>query len=214
MLLFAEYLQYSSPREITFLDVAKSIAAFIRRDFAIPENRFSAFVGGEDTLSEDEIEGAYLFFGKGKCVVCHSGPYFSNFQFYAIGFPQLGFGRNGFGIDYGRYNATHNPKDLYRFRVPPLWNVGSTGPYGHSGSVATLTDAITHHYDPLRYFNAEAQDTHERIEYYRAILSATDVLATVPQLTDAETDKIASFLRALSFSGTPQSGRLVQHQEQ
>ena len=214
MELFAEYLRQSDLHDISFLDIAQSVAAFIRQDFAIPETRFSAFVNGEDTLSDMEVEGAYLFFGKGKCVVCHSGPYLSNFQFYAIGFPQLGFGRNGFGIDYGRYNATHNPSDLYKFRVPPLWNVGNTGPYGHSGSVATLTDAITHHYDPLRYFDADAIDSHERIEYYKVMLSASDVMATVPQLTDSETEKLAAFLRTLSFSGIQQADRLAQLPEQ
>lgn len=214
MRVLAEYLHYSDLQSIRFLDVAQAIAAFIRRDFAIPQTRFSAFVSGEDALSEEEVEGAFLFFGKGKCVVCHSGPYFSNFQFYAIGFPQLGFGRNGFGIDYGRYNATHNPKDLYRFRVPPLWNVGNTGPYGHSGSIATITDAVTHHYDPLRFFDSGSIDTHERVEYYKVILSSADVMATVPQLTDSETEKIASFLRSLSFNGTPPEDRLVRRREQ
>jgi cytochrome c peroxidase len=199
---FALYLRKSHLYNISFLDIAKSIAAFIRQDFAIPETRFSNFVNGEDTLSDVEVEGAYLFFGKGKCVVCHSGPYFSNFNFYAIGFPQLGFGRNGFGVDYGRYNVTHDPADLYKFRVPPLWNVDNTGPYGHSGSVATLTAAITHHYDPLRYFDPSAIDRHERIEYYKVMLSAADAMSTVPQLTDREAEKITSFLKTLSFSNT------------
>ena len=36
-----------------------------------------------------EVEGAYLFFGKGKCVVCHSGPYLSNFQFMQLAFHSL-----------------------------------------------------------------------------------------------------------------------------
>ena len=130
------------------------------------------------------------------------GPHFSNFQFYTIGFPQLGFGRNGFGIDYGRYNTTHNPSDLYRFRVAPLWNVANTGPYGHSGSVATLSEAITQHYDPLKNFDPTKIDKHERVEFYKVLLSASDAMATIPQLTENETSQLAAFLRTLSFTDT------------
>ena len=73
--------------------------------------------------------------------MCHSGPYFSDFKFHVVAFPHLGFGVNGFGVDYGRFNATFDPVDRYKFRTPPLYNVVKTGPYGHSGSVATVEDA-------------------------------------------------------------------------
>ena len=70
--------------------------------------------------------------------MCHAGAYFTDFQYHTIAFPQLGSGRNGFGIDYGRFNVTYNPADLYKFRTPPLFNVTNTPPYGHSGSVNSL----------------------------------------------------------------------------
>lgn len=199
---FLGYLGYADSEDLTFLDIARAIAAFIRAEFAVAETRFSNFLSGKDVFSESELQGAYLFYGKAKCVACHSGPHFSNFQFYTIGFPQLGFGRNGFGIDYGRYNTTHNPSDLYRFRVAPLWNVANTGPYGHSGSVATLSEAITQHYDPLKNFDPTKIDKHERVEFYKVLLSASDAMATIPQLTENETSQLAAFLRTLSFTDT------------
>ena len=39
--------------------------------------------------------------------------------------------------------------DPYKFRTTPLFNVEKTAPYGHSGSVATIEDAIAAHFDPL-----------------------------------------------------------------
>ena len=60
----------------------------------------------------------------------------------------------------------------------------------------------------------DAIDSHERIEYYKVMLSASDVMATVPQLTDSETEKLAAFLRTLSFSGIQQADRLAQLPEQ
>ena len=86
-------------------------------------------------------------------MTCHYGPYFSDLKFHVVPFPQLGFGKNGFGVDYGRFNVTFDPKDLYKFRTPPLFNVEKTAPYGHSGSVATIQEAIAAHFDPLRLVN-------------------------------------------------------------
>ena len=100
-------------------------------------------------MSESEQKGGLIFYGKGRCSSCHNGPYFTDFQFHAIATPQLGFGKNGFGIDYGRYNSTLRDEDRYRFRTPPLWNVTKTAPYFHSGSVQELEDAILLHVDPL-----------------------------------------------------------------
>ena len=41
-----------------------------------------------------------------------------------------------------RFNVTFQGEDLYRFRTPPLFNVHTTAPYGHSGSIADLREAI------------------------------------------------------------------------
>ena len=79
-------------------------------------SKFESFVYKNTKLSKDEIEGGLIFYGKGKCSVCHAGTHLSDFKFHNIIFPQLGFGRNGFGVDYGRYNITFDPKDLYKLR--------------------------------------------------------------------------------------------------
>jgi len=134
---------------IEFLDIAEAIAAFIRFNFKVQDTRFHDFVFAGRPLSASEIEGGLVFYGKGGCAVCHNGPYFSDFEFRAIPFPPAGFGVNGFGFDYGRYNVTLNPIDRSTFRTPPLLNVRKTGPYGHSGSVRSLADAIKVHFDPL-----------------------------------------------------------------
>jgi cytochrome c peroxidase len=47
--------------------------------------------------------------------------------------------------DLGRYHATLDPADRWRFRTPSLRNVALTAPYMHDGSLATL-DAVLDHY--------------------------------------------------------------------
>ena len=54
-------------------------------------------------------------------------------------------------VDYGRYNTTFNPEDLYKFRTPSLHNVSKTFPYGHC--LYSLTEAVQAHFDPLLFFD-------------------------------------------------------------
>ena len=185
--------------EIAFADVARSIAAFIRSEFRLRDTDFHRFVFGDGQLSPDEIQGGLIFYGKGKCVNCHTGPYFSDLRFHAVPFPQLGFGKNGFGIDYGRFNVTFDPDDLYKFRTPPLFNVVSTPPYGHSGSLSALRNAIVAHYDPLRDLDTDAMTPLSRHEYYKRMAAVGDDFRLFSVLTDHEVTLVIEFLETLSF---------------
>jgi cytochrome c peroxidase len=185
--------------EIRFLDVARSIAAFIRSEFRLRDTRFHRFVLGNERLSADELAGGLIFYGKGKCVNCHHGPYFSDMAFHAVPLPQLGFGKNGFGVDYGRFNVTFDSADLYRFRTPPLFNVAKTAPYGHAGSVATVSEAIMAHFDPLRGIDVNAMSTVARHEYFKRMAATGDDYKLLSVLSDEEVAQVEIFLRTLDF---------------
>ena len=185
--------------EIKFHDIARSIAAFIREEFQIKDTRFHNFVFGQGTLTPDEIKGGLVFYGKGKCVNCHNGPYFSDLSFHALPFPQLGFGKNGFGVDYGRFNVTFLAKDLYRFRTPPLFNVEKTAPYGHSGSLASLHDAITAHFDPLKSIDPKSMTPLARHEFFKRMAATGESFQLLSVLSDREVELLQNFLKTLSF---------------
>lgn len=185
--------------DVTFNDISVSIAEFIREKFRLKPTKFHEFVFRKGELTEQEKNGANIFYGKGKCSVCHSGAYLSDLSFHAIALPQIGFGKNGFGVDYGRYNVTHNPNDLYKFRTPPLYNVKDTGPYGHSGSVATLREVITFHFDPLAQIDLSMMTSHDRTEYYKKMVSANEALTLISNLSDQELSEVLMFLETLSF---------------
>jgi cytochrome c peroxidase len=184
---------------LTYTDYARTIAAFIRSEFRIRPTKLERFVSGSERLTEDELRGGILFYGKGRCVACHSGPYFSDFRFHVVAFPQLGFGANGFGIDYGRFNATFNPEERYRFRTPPLYNVEKTAPYGHDGAVATLKEAIVAHFDPLRLVTLSGMDSFSRYEFYKRLTLSSEAANTTGYLSDSEVKQVTIFLRTLSF---------------
>jgi cytochrome c peroxidase len=184
---------------IRFLHIAEAIAAFIRHRFALTDTRFTKFLRGEGNLSDAEVAGGLLFFGKGRCASCHRGPYFSDFRFHAVPLPQIGFGKNGFGVDYGRFNVTHKPADLYRFRTPPLINVTKTAPYGHAGAIYDLAAAISAHFDPLGAIDLETMDAFARFELYKRLLASSPDAAAVGFLDGDEVRAIEAFLGTLTL---------------
>jgi len=194
----ASYLKKPAT-ELAFADYARAIAAFIRSEFRIRETKLERFVKKMATLSPQELRGGLVFYGKARCVTCHSGRHFSDLKFHAVPFPQLGFGKNGFGVDYGRFNVTFDSKDLYRFRTPPLYNVQKTGPYGHSGSVATIKEAIIAHFDPLQLVNLASMDSFSRHEFYKRMVLSQEIATTVGFLSERDIMDLVEFLRALSF---------------
>jgi cytochrome c peroxidase len=194
----AKFLEVET-QDVEFLHMAQAIADFIRDKFRIRETRFHKFVFNNGVLTEKEMRGGLLFYGKGKCSTCHSGPYLSDFAFHSIPFPQLGFGKNGFGIDYGRYNVTLNPADLYKFRTPPLFNVSKTEPYGHSGSVMEIRSAIMFHFDPLGMIDTSVMSRLDRVEFYKKMLASSDGILSIGYLDEQEVDELEEFLRTLAY---------------
>ena len=113
--------------------------------------------GDDKAITESAKQGALLFFrsieaGGADCSRCHSGDFFTDEQFYVLAIPQIGLGKGDGPLgddDFGRFQASGNPADLYAFRTPTLLNVEITGPYGHNGAYTTLEGIVRHHLDPI-----------------------------------------------------------------
>lgn len=191
--------QSVSVAELEFSDAAVAIAAFIRTNFRVKPTRFHDFVFRNGPLRPEEVKGGLIFYGKGNCVACHNGPYFSNLGFHAIASPQVGFGKNGFGIDYGRFNVTLDVNDKYMFRTPPLYNVTKTAPYLHSGSVADLADAVRTHYDPLLFIDPEGMTGLERVDFYDRLKAWSQEPISGVVLDDDEVGAVLQFLATLDY---------------
>ena len=134
---------------ITIGDIGNAIGHFQTLAFATRDTPWDRYLAGEAYAIGDQAKrGALLFHGKGRCVACHGGPLFSDFQFHALAVPQIGPGIDDRGDDRGRYEATRIPRHRYQFRTPPLRNVTLTAPYFHDGAAASLAEAIAAHRRP------------------------------------------------------------------
>ncbi|MFZ1703318.1 MAG: cytochrome c peroxidase [Saprospiraceae bacterium] len=128
-----------------------ALSAYLRA-LLTDEAPFQRWLKGDKTaMSDQEKKGAILFFGKVGCVSCHNGPNLGSMQFAALGVDDL-FEHGGIKTNIndarnlGRGGFTLQPEDLYKFRVPQLYNLGDSGPYFHGGSKNTLEEVV-------RYFN-------------------------------------------------------------
>ena len=74
-----------------------------------------------------------------------------------------------------------------------------TSPYGHSGSVASLKDAIVAHYDPLSVNQAFELDVRGRRELFDRLRAVGAEVPISAPLSQAELDDLTQFLRSLSF---------------
>ncbi|MCB0839274.1 MAG: cytochrome-c peroxidase [Bacteroidetes bacterium] len=101
--------------------------------------------GAMDAISK---RGAMLFFGKAGCVSCHKGPALNDMSFHALGMADL----NGDGIyienqdnntaNLGRGGFTGRSEDMYKFKVPQLYNLVNSPFFGHGGTFNSVREVV------------------------------------------------------------------------
>lgn len=209
---------------ITFPNIVRAIAEYENSQVFV-DNPWSAYVGGdEDAITEAAKRGALLFFnepedGGAACVRCHSGDFFTDERFHAVGFPQIGRGKGDLGSlgdthgDHGRERVTGDSADRFSFRTPSLLNVEATGPWGHAGAFLTLEETVRYHLDPdtgWAQFNFGAMPAGIQIEgcfentgdalltVASRQLAGTSLLPRIPGVADAQIQDLVAFLRALT----------------
>jgi len=217
-------LPSASPDNINrfFSNLGKALEAF-QRQIQSAEAPFDSFASGlrnnqpekQQALSLEAQQGLRLFLGRGQCILCHSGPQFSDGEFHNLGLPALngqapGPGRFA-GIpvlqqnpmnSLGAYSDLPDPQHPWadklryvvqqadnqgEFKTPSLREVAQTGPYMHDGRFQSLEEVIAFY----NTVGSEAAATGRR----------EDTLLPL-ELDAEEMAQLAAFLRSLS-SGPP-----------
>ena len=216
--LFGEVTAHSEDRLLS--NLGKSIAAYERRivsrDSAF--DRFVAEFPNGDQLDEPAKRGLQLFVGRGRCVLCHAGPNFSDGEFHNIGLlrnPDLprdsGRFEGGRRVKTERFNGSGEFSDdrspaanirtrylavkmnnLGEFKTPSLRNVAETAPYMHDGRFGTLREVL---------------------EFYSELpgeppLGHREETLVPLEFSDREMDDLEAFLRSLT--GAPLDEKLTR----
>jgi len=200
---------------ISYDMIARALAEF---EFSLtfanaPIDRYAR--GDLEALTDQEKEGAVLFFGEAGCVTCHqvsgsSNEMFSDFRDHVIGVPQLvprdtnvTFDGPGANEDFGREQLTGDPRDRYAFRTAPLRNVALAPAFMHDGAFTSLEAAVRDHLDPRSTalaYDPAAQgldpDLSGPIAPIEPILARRDpAIASPRSLSDRQIDALGAFVR-------------------
>lgn len=131
------------------LPAALAIAAYERTLLAnqAPFQRW--LKGNPNAMTEPELRGALIFFGKGKCNNCHTGPALNSMSFHALGMsdlvdaPEQTFGTSREnGENLGRGGFTGDPSENYQFKTPQLYSIKHSPFYGHGASFRSIREVI------------------------------------------------------------------------
>jgi cytochrome c peroxidase len=209
---------FSSVRDggpITFDMFGSAIAEF---EFSLtfadaPIDRFAR--GHKNALTDEQKQGALLFFGEARCVQCHavsgiSNEMFSDFSQHVIGVPQIApvvgnvlFDGPAQNEDFGLEQITGDPNDRYKFRTSPIRNVALQPTFFHNGAFTRLEDAVRHHLDVFtsaRSYDPGAAgvdpDLYAPMGPIEPVLARIDpILATPIDLTEVEFRQLVAFVR-------------------
>ncbi len=206
--------------DLHITDIGTALSAFIGAEFRATHSPFDRYLAGEDSISDAALDGMDLFYGKARCSTCHAGPFQTDHEYYAIGLPQFGPGKNGDVLyaDTGHGIVSGVADDMYRFRTPSLRNVTQTGPYGHNGAYRDLEDMVRHHLDPVRslatYDRSAAvlpadmvADDWQAMDDFDEVMRIAEAIEIPDVALDAgEIDKIMAFLQSLTDPDVGKSG--------
>ena len=182
--LFAEAFPERDQKEmITLKEIVTSIVAFETTLVSLNSKYDQYAHGYHQALNEKEIEGLNIFRSfVARCAECHTPPLFTNQQIAVIGVPEP----DGLPLDPGAQVPYNDSTMRGGFKVPSLRNIVKTAPYMHSGTFATLREAVQFYNDG----RGHAVPKGEQLRIHWHIWE--------PNLTDYEMDRIVDFLQTLT----------------
>ena len=170
-------------RNITFVNVEKAIAQFVR-SLVSSESKFDRYLRGEEELTEDEMTGYELFCTEegADCFHCHGGgglALMTTNLFYNNGLDDQ------FNDPEDRSAVTGNHWDRGAYKAPTLRNIAVSSPYMHDGRFTTLDEVIDFYSEGVK-----------NSEYINPLMH--HVMDGGVRLTDMEKAQLKAFLNTLT----------------
>ena len=144
-------------------------------------------------MTEQQKHGAVLFHSKAGCYRCHKGPALNAMEFHALGVRDLYENPAAFATDendkrnLGRGGFTGREEDMYKFKVPQIYNMKDSPFYFHGSSKRSLWGLV-------EYFNNGIAENptvpEEQVSpfFHPLNMSTTEIAALVAFLEDGLRD--------------------------
>jgi cytochrome c peroxidase len=168
------------------LDMIYTAIAAFQATLISLNSRYDQYAHGyHDALSDAEKTGMNVFRSfVARCAECHTPPLFTNQQIAVIGVRDP----DGVPFDAGAETVSGNPGLRGGFKVPSLRNIARTAPYMHSGTFATLRDAVEFYTLGRGHALPEAEKDRMTVHWH----------IWEPDLSDDELDRLVDFLATLT----------------
>ena len=168
------------------LDMIYTAIAAFQASLISLNSRYDQYAHGyHDALSDAEKAGMNVFRSfVARCAECHTPPLFTNQQIAVIGVQDP----DDVPFDAGAEAVTGNPGLRGGFKVPSLRNIEMTAPYMHSGTFATLRDAVEFYTLGRGHALPEAEKDRMTVHWH----------IWEPNLSAEELDRLVDFLATLT----------------
>lgn len=183
----AAFPDFDESERYTPVTSSFAISAFLRT-MLTNEAPFQKWLkGDENAITDNQKEGALLFFDKARCYLCHREPSFSSMSFHVMGTKDMyemgGLNTNKYDPrNLGRGMFTGKERDMFAFKVPQLYNLDDYAAYFHGSSKNELREVVE--------FKLKAESENDRVN--------NDQLSPLFQpvtLTNQEKEQLIDFLR-------------------
>lgn len=163
-------------------NAAFAISAYLRTLLS-NEAPFQSYLKGElNAMSEQEKRGAVVFFTDAKCFHCHKDKNLGANDFYALGVKDLYQTGEAFNTsaedqrNLGRGEYSGKKEDMFKFKIPQLYNLADAPFYFHGSSITSLTEVV-------QYFN-EAIPENTNVPEEQLARQFKPLKLTTQQMTD------------------------------
>lgn len=172
-------------------DVANALAQFERTLISINSPYDQYYLGLNDDLSEDAIEGRALFFNEtGDCFHCHGNDVNNLFADNLFANNGLDSAEDYLNLaDKGLGSITGNEIDNGLFRMPTLRNIELTAPYMHDGRFETLEEVVEHYNSGMKY--SPNLDPNFAVRFKNGVYQGLG-------LTEKQKQQLVAFLKSLT----------------
>lgn len=183
----SSFPEYAPQFRYTNLTASLALSAYIRT-IVSDEAPFQEWLkGNQDAMTPEEKQGALLFFGKANCISCHYNENLGSDEFHVLGTKDMDQHPDALNKkpedrrNMGRGGFTMQSQDMYKFRVPGIYNSKDTPFYFHGGSKTSLREVIE--------YKIAAKRENERVPSNRLSLKLLEI-----ELTATEIDNLVLFL--------------------
>lgn len=189
----ASFPEYGEQFRYSNFTASLAISAYLRTILSDNAPFQHWLKGNKDAMSLEEKKGALLFFGKAKCSNCHYEKNLGSTEFHVIGAKDMDQNHYALNKDpndkrnLGRGGFTQQEEDMYKFKVPGIYNMKDTPFYFHGSSKNTLREVVEYKLK-AESENLRVSDRIMSPKLYKTSLTETEILDLVSFLENALRD--------------------------